>query len=447
MMTNGIKQLVDERWEPPFDTAIRSIAMETVSAAAIERIKSRAKAIGQIPNAQPNCDESTFALAKPFYRRPVLISMALTSAALFLMMINFVFLSFSTHNQAYAQMAVGMTKLQSFIYFVCQVDETKLNDLESIPKQKLAFFGPSFYRSTEESGIIQISDIATGQSILLDNQRKEARRFVIRNLTDERTPLAFVEKLRSHFLNDRKSVRELGKRFIAGKEVLGFQSELSGEVVEAWLDPQTNLPVEVRMRSPIRGDIPTGEQAVSWVVFNRFVYNVDFDDKLFAVTVPNGYREVRVMTSSVQALSDDFDRFATMLGICAEHNELVFPTSLKRTDEEGTCFAILAKYSIEWAARRDAAHSFEEQAKITVDQVEAVKKFASKIAAGLDFLKLPQDKLDFQYFKGARLNQINRPLAWFSPDGKETYKVLYADLTIRDVKAADLPQKPMEQAE
>jgi hypothetical protein len=73
-----------------------------------------------------------------------------------------------------------------------------------------------------------------------------------------------------------------------------------------------------------------------------------------------------------------------------------------------------------------------------------VKEFLRVISDGLDFLKLPQDKLDFHYFPGARLNQPNRPVAWFTPDGKETYRVLYADLIVRETEANSLPGKPEE---
>lgn len=44
-----------------------------------------------------------------------------------------------------------------------------------------------------------------------------------------------------------------------------------------------------------------------------------------------------------------------------------------------TCFAIVAKFSLEWASRRDAANSHEEETKIAVAQTEAVKEMNSKI--------------------------------------------------------------------
>jgi hypothetical protein len=377
--------------------------------------------------------------------RPRLFTSVAAAAAISVLTLGVLFLNSSTQNQAYAQMAVRMNELKSFVYYACQVDAAKLGDLESVSKQKVMYMAPSFYRSTDGTGVIQIADAATRQSILLDANRKEALRLTLPDqIKDEMTPLAFVERLRSHFLTDRDSVRELGKRVIDGKAANGFQSDMHGDVVEVWLDPQSKLPVEVRMRAPSPKGIPSNELAVTWQVLTGFTYDAELDEKMFVVAVPEGYHEVQMMTASVKALSDRFDRFAAMLRKCAEHNDSVFPTSLKHSDAEGTCFAIVAKYSLEWAAKRDAASNFEEKQKIAVAQVEAVKDFLDAISEGLDFLKLPQDKLDFHYFPGARLNQADRPVAWFSPDGLKTYRVLYADLIVRETEADALPRKPEE---
>ncbi len=447
MNINDFTHSDQDSWEPPFDSSIRSIANETISPTALERIKSRAKALKGQPIKRHELVTSVTAkpttALEPPRRRHALLSLAVTSAAILLLMLGVLFLGSSTQNQAYAQMAIRLNELNSFVYHVCQVDEAKLDDLESVSKQKLTFMAPSLYRSTDGEGLIQISNAATRQSILLDTDRKEARRLTLPDRTnDEMTPLAFVERLRSHFLADRDSVRDLSKRVIDGKMAIGFQSDMHGDVVEVWIDPETKLPVEVRMRAPTTKGIPSNELAVTWVVFTGFQYNVELDEKLLAVEVPKGYREVRTMTASVKALSDRFDRFVAMLRKCAEHNDSVFPTSLKHADSEGTCYAIVAKVSREWAARRDAANSYEEGTKIAVAQAEAVKEFLLAISDGLDFLKLPQDKLDFHYFPGARLNQPNRPVAWFTPDGKETYRVLYADLIVRETEANSLPGKP-----
>jgi hypothetical protein len=44
------------------------------------------------------------------------------------------------------------------------------------------------------------------------------------------------------------------------------------------------------------------------------------------------------------------------------------------------------------------------------------------------------------------MNDVDRPLCWYSPNGDDHYKVVYADLSVHDVTRDELPQKPAELA-
>ena len=63
------------------------------------------------------------------------------------------------------------------------------------------------------------------------------------------------------------------------------------------------------------------------------------------------------------------------------------------------------------------------------------------------FLSTIRPKNDFNYFPGAKLNEPNRPIAWYSPKGDEKYSVVYADLSVVDTTKDKLPANPTPDAD
>ena len=96
MNINDFTHSDQDSWEPPFDSSIRSIANETISPTALERIKSRAKALKGQPIKRHELVTSVTAkpttALEPPRRRHALLSLAVTSAAILLLMLGVVFL-------------------------------------------------------------------------------------------------------------------------------------------------------------------------------------------------------------------------------------------------------------------------------------------------------------------------------------------------------------------
>jgi len=59
---------------------------------------------------------------------------------------------------------------------------------------------------------------------------------------------------------------------------------------------------------------------------------------------------------------------------------------------------------------------------------------------GLMFPHFMKPENDFHY-QGAngKLGEADKAICWWRPDGSETYRVVYADLSVRDVSPEDLP--------
>ncbi|MHC4659140.1 MAG: hypothetical protein ACYS83_08185 [Planctomycetota bacterium] len=64
-----------------------------------------------------------------------------------------------------------------------------------------------------------------------------------------------------------------------------------------------------------------------------------------------------------------------------------------------------------------------------------------KISRGLTFVQeLPSDS-DWHYAgKDAKFGDTDTAIFWYRPEGSQTYRVIYADLSITDVVPENLPK-------
>ena len=82
MNINDFTHSDQDSWEPTFDSSIRAIANEAISPTALERIKSRAKALKGQPIKRHELVTSTAkptTASEPPRRRRALFSLAVTS--------------------------------------------------------------------------------------------------------------------------------------------------------------------------------------------------------------------------------------------------------------------------------------------------------------------------------------------------------------------------------
>ena len=64
-----------------------------------------------------------------------------------------------------------------------------------------------------------------------------------------------------------------------------------------------------------------------------------------------------------------------------------------------------------------------------------------KIYRGILFTVDPKQGSDWHYAgKNVAMGQPNTPILWYRPAGSDTYRVINADLTVREVSAENLPK-------
>ena len=70
-----------------------------------------------------------------------------------------------------------------------------------------------------------------------------------------------------------------------------------------------------------------------------------------------------------------------------------------------------------------------------------LQKTIQKMSRGGMFVqKLPADS-DWHYAgKGVKFGDADTAIFWYRPEGSETYRVIYGDLSVKDVAPQNLPQ-------
>jgi len=68
-------------------------------------------------------------------------------------------------------------------------------------------------------------------------------------------------------------------------------------------------------------------------------------------------------------------------------------------------------------------------------------ELAMKLGPGFIFVQLLKAENDWHYVgKNVKLGDAESPVCWYRPEGSETYRVIYGDLSVKDVAAGDWPK-------
>lgn len=347
------------------------------------------------------------------------------------------------HSSLYAQVAQRLEGLQSLVCRIQIVDENALIDVDGNNGGKLTFLAPSHYHLQDEwLETIEISNGETGEYLMLSQDSKEA--IVMKGQVVDTvlgmSPVRLVDAVRKHFRvgrKDQSDVKDLGIRSIDGKQTLGMRSVIGGEIVEAWFDRESHLPVLVRVRSEIPADLAGGKKMNLWRVMSDFEFDTPVDRALFSMAVPEGYRQLEKGDPLADISPSTLEDVLNMLRICAQANESQFPLSLTLNAEEGSPLGIQAKFAEQLEKKFNGGDEAKQAAVL-----KAVTEFQMTVIRGTVFFVSMKDANQFRYFGGAHLNEADRPLLWYSPDGDNRFKVVYADLTVRDADAKTLPPEP-----
>ncbi|MBN2180264.1 MAG: hypothetical protein JW715_00005, partial [Sedimentisphaerales bacterium] len=263
---------------------------------------------------------------------------------------------------------------------------------------------------------IVIVDFDTSQMLQLIPSQKTAVLIEMKDLPEK--PENFIEIMRNVIIelqNDPDvSVESLGEKEIDGHMSQGLRATSSEGELTVWADSQTRLPIRIEQK---------GRQIQ--FVCTDFQFDIEMDESLFSMEIPEGYPAPPMLgeipiSAMLGGTEQDLVEF---LRIYAEIIlDGVFPEDLS------------PKVWID-----DAEKNRNKFTQLSEEQNQ--KGPPLKFARGWVFFRLLKAENDWHYVgNGVKLGDGESPVCWYRPDGSQTYRVIYGDLSVKDVAPEDLPK-------
>ncbi len=259
----------------------------------------------------------------------------------------------------------------------------------------------------EPGELIFIYDFRQGKMLTLDSRTKSGFFRNLGTLPEKPRRLLMDRGWRLKALFDRDGT-PLGEKKIRGRQATGFQVMHDLHVTDIWIDAESGSPLL----------IDTWDPSGASFVISDLVLDQELDDSLFSLTPPADYR---VSKTAREARMPSFGEADLTRGLrfLAEYNGNVFPSQLGLTPE--------IVMNLKQAQRKE-----------TLSRTEA-----GAIFAGFGRFLIFTEYDDRHYAgKGVKLGTADRPIFWYKPKGSKNYRVIYADLSVKEVSPEELKGFP-----
>jgi len=325
--------------------------------------------------------------------------------------LNFFSDSISITSVAYAEIVERLHNARTLTYTV----ETT-TPIESMPtmRMEIAFKEPGYMRMSAPGGFVSIVDSIQGKCITILPPRKQFIEMEMSNLQKDpaQQNINVIERLRS--LPERAD-EELGTREMDGRVVQGFRVTEEGLINTVWIDTQTRDLVLVEMEFL---NAPGMSGTIS-----DFQFDVELDDSLFNLTPPEGYTRMEIQVDTDEVSEQDMIEFLRLWTTWTKDGR--FPPTLDPTK--------LAKFGME----------MEKKGEFKKGQTTEEENFqhSLQMTRGMMFLlKLPAESSWRYAGEDVKFGEADKAIFWYKPEGSETYRVIYGDLSVKDVAPENLPK-------
>ncbi|MHC4098955.1 MAG: hypothetical protein ACYSUY_19675 [Planctomycetota bacterium] len=267
-------------------------------------------------------------------------------------------------------------------------------------------------KRTVAGDTVMISDLIQKKAIFIDHSKKQYTLKALKNVPAEQAQ-DFFEHMRA--LPDLAN-EVLAKKEMDGRMVQGFCVIEHGIDATFWVDVQTCDLVRVE------GQFPNAPN--TRIVGTDFEFDVELGDALFSLTPPAGYiskEPLKIDRSEVncQDLINLLRWFATNV------EGGLFPPSLKPAE------FVKVGSQMKKEGRVSKFKGTEDEKK----------QHTMKLARGMQFVIMMKPENDWHYAgKGVELGDADTAICWYRPQDSETYRVIYGDLSVKDVAPENLPK-------
>jgi outer membrane lipoprotein-sorting protein len=313
-----------------------------------------------------------------------------------------------TGTKAYAQVVTAIKKARTVVF--TQITQDNQGSSETI-KTDFAYKEPGHLRTSTIDGYVAIVDFTSGKMISIVPQGG----YSLGNLNSSHTTgsdclLASIEAMKNL---PEKADEELGAREIDGIDCDGYKVTQGDLTTDVWIDAKTGDLVQVE------------QKYASTPGMNKIIKNIKFDvelnDSLFSLTPPAGFKQFGAEMKSDSSAETEETFISWLRWWTGATVDETFPPMVAGSE--------LAKVIMDMG----------QQGKLKGELWKNVDP-QQMLYAMLFVSKLPADS-NWRYAgNGVKINTPDTPIFWYRPAGSEKYRVIYADLTIRELPADQLPK-------
>lgn len=292
-------------------------------------------------------------------------------------------------------------------------------------------------------GMVMIADHQTGKGLVLMPNEKFAMTTEMAKMREDMKKSAKGAPP-DLFETARRLVREgsggagekverLGQKEIDGHAAVGFRTHSNMADMTLWADPKTARPIRIELASEMFAEVR--------MVMNNFRYDVALDPSLFSLEPPAGYS-----TQALNVATPVEQDFLKILRTVAEHSKGLFPAKLGMNKE--TMEPLMAVIKPEMT-RLETKHGIKpkpgQQAPpaMMADAMKTLMPLVQKEMQGIMFYVTLKPENDAHYVGGGvKLGTPDRPIFWYRPTRAEKYRVIYADLSVKEMSAEEVKKLP-----
>jgi hypothetical protein len=320
------------------------------------------------------------------------------------------FLGGTTESVAWADVVRPILTARTVVFNVTTADG------ENVPTTRVMNMGTQRVRGEVLSPdgktvqAILITDYDTFRMLQLTPSKKTAVLIDLKDLPEK--PENVLEEMRNiitELQNDPDvSVEPLAEKEIDGQIAKGFRATGPDGELTVWADPQTALPIRMEQKW----------RQIEFVCTD-FHFDIEMDETLFSMEIPEGYSELPsaelgIASSTEQDLIESLRIWAEVI------LDGVFPRDLSTQ-----------VYQDDVLKNREKFATLQDEQKL---------ELAMKLGPGFMFFNLLKAENDWHYVgKDVKLGDSESPVCWYRPKDSETYRVIYGDLSVKDVSPANLP--------
>jgi hypothetical protein len=273
--------------------------------------------------------------------------------------------------------------------------------------------GNRFRRTISNMDTVMIIDLDNAKMLTLDPKSKGAAYIDIQGLFQEGTKniLGLVRNIVNDLKEHPDSQENLGRSQIDGREVVGFLVRGQNEEITIWANPDTAKPVRIEL---LFGQL--------FAIIKNIKFDVPVDESLVSMEPPAGYTLGNMEYKMNQFTEEDFvESLRTWAEILRDGS---FPETL-------TAEGYLKVTSL----------FTEKLDQLNLSQEEGTR-IGMTFGRGLMFFQvIAGSNCDLHYAGGGvKLGDAEKAIFWYRPEGSKTYRVIYGDLHVEDVKADQLPK-------